>query len=481
MRIKKLTIAHISDLHRSPDNPISNEALLNSLLHDFDVYSAEGISKPDLLIVSGDIVQGDSDKATHIQQYDEALDFLSRVAYEFFDGDRSRIILVPGNHDVSWEESQKSMKKIKEQDITEENGDLKRQILLQANKVDTDIKWSWPDRSFYRITDKDAYNNRLACFGDMYQKFYEAKKSYSLDPDAQFEFFDYQEYGITIVGFNSCFHNDHLNRAGSINPKCIAEAGLKIRKLKNQGRLIFSTWHHNTKGGPYDQDYMDDVFLQSLISYGVKIGFHGHQHRREVLRKENNIIDGEMMFILSAGSTCAGPAELPTGYNPQYNLLELSRINDKSIQFKLFSRVKTPESSFDNPVYNKGTFGSNSTEFITEIEHPAPPALDLGKAERLLGEKLYRDAADILEQHDIEDPIVRKLLLESYERLDNHSAIIEHYSIPKNNAECIGLINAGIEAGNDRSREQILSLPCIKKATDPSVIHLRDQLKGKMK
>jgi len=481
MKIKRLTIAHISDLHRTPDTPISNAALLRSLLRDFDACEAEGISKPDILIVSGDIVHGDSDAVVCAQQYDEALGFLSQVADELFGGDRSKVILIPGNHDVSWGVSQASMEKIEEDELTEENGDLKRRILLQVNKADVDIKWSWRNRSFYRVTDKETYNNRFVCFADMYQKFYEGNKTYSLEPDNQFEIFDYEEYGITIVGFNSCFHNDHLNRAGSINPECIAQVGLKLRKSRKQGRLILSTWHHNTKGAPYSQDYMEDTFLKTLISDGVKIGFHGHQHMNEVIRLENNIIDKEMMFILSAGSLCAGPPELPTGYSPQYNILELSRINNDNIQLKLFSREKTRDSSFDNPVWKAGVFGTRSTEYVTNIDHLFPSVLDLGKAERLLGEKHYCDAADMLEQHDIEDPIVRKLLLECYEQLGASSAIIERYDNPQNNAECISLINACLEVGGAQNADKVLGLTCIEEADDPSVIHLRAQLRGKKK
>ncbi len=66
------------------------------------------------------------------------------------------------------------------------------------------------------------------------------------------------------------------------------------------------------------------IFFKNLISYGVNIGFHVHQHRNEVVRSESIIIDNEKIFVLSAGSLCAGPSELPTGYNPQYNILELS-------------------------------------------------------------------------------------------------------------------------------------------------------------
>lgn len=481
MKVEKLTIAHISDLHRSSDNPISNVVLLSSLIHDVDIYTTQGIEKPDILIVSGDIIQGSTDITLLKEQYDEALDFLNNLVSSLFDGDNSRIILIPGNHDISWIESRNSMEKIQEKEVTDNNGGLRNNIYKEYKKINSNVKWSWSDRSFYRITNKETYHSRLSYFSEFYQKFYNGNRTYSLDPNKQFDLFDFSEFGITIVGFNSCFHNDHLNRAGAINPECIAKVGLELRSLEKQGRLVLATWHHNTKGSPYDQDYMDDSFIKNLISDNVKIGFHGHQHKQEILREVNNIIDGKIILILSAGSLCAGPDELPSGYNQQYNLLELSRIDNIEIQLKLFSRVKTPESSFDNPIWDKGTFNSTITEFITKIDHPKPPVPSIGKAEKSVGNQDYQKAQEILKQHDLDDPVVRILLLECYEQLENYSAIIEDFSNPQNNAECISLINATIEDTNIDKAKKVLDIEIIANSTDSSVIHLRDQLKGKLK
>ena len=487
MKVDKLTIAHISDLHRSKDNPISNIALLDSLMLDMDTYTSQDlIYAPDILIVSGDIIQGSSnpEKAATLikEQYDEALNFLNDLANKLFSGNKSRIILIPGNHDISWTESRNSMVKIEEKEITDNDGALIKSIFKQAIKIDSNVKWSWADRSFYRINDIETYHNRLSYFCDFYQTFYDGERSYSLEPNEQFDLFDFQEFGIIIVGFNSCFHNDHLNRAGSINPVCIGQVGLNLRKIKKQGRLILATWHHNTKGGPYDQDYMDGTFIKNLIAHDVKIGFHGHQHRQELLREENNIIDGKMMVVLSAGSLCAGPTELPSGYNRQYNLLELHRINDEEIQMKLLSRIKTPESSFDNPVWDNGTFNSSTaTKFTIKINHTKPPIPGLGKAEKLIGSKDYRAALVILKQHDLHDALVRKLLLECYDKLEDYYAIIADFSEPQSNDESIALMNSCIETADKSIVKQVLSIEFIVNSTDPPVIHLRKQLKGKLK
>lgn len=476
---------HISDLHRSKDNPISNDALITSLMRDLDTYTAEGTSKPDIVIVSGDIVQGsnDFDKAAQllVEQYLEALEFLNRLANELFSGDKSKIILVPGNHDISWTESKNSMEKIEEKNITESDGNLKKSIFYEAIKIDSSIKWSWSDRSFYRITNNILYEKRLLYFCNFYQQFYDGKRSYSLNPNEQFDIFDLQEFGITVVGFNSCFHNDHLNRAGAINSKCIGAVGYKLRSLNKEGRLILATWHHNTRGGPYDQDYMDNTCIQNFIADNVKIGFHGHQHKVEVLRTENNIIDNKMMLILSAGSLCAGPKELPTGHNQQYNLLELIRIDDETIQLKIHSRVKTSQSAFDNPIWEKGVFNSGISEFTTDIKHTKLSIPSLGKAEKLIGDKDYETAQSILTMHNINDHFVRILLLECYTQLENHSGIIEHFSQPQSAYEAIALMNASLEIGDKPTMKNILNTDFIANSTDPSVIHFRNQLQGKIK
>jgi len=57
----KLSVLHISDLHRDPTNPIRNDVLLDSLEIDRRHYTAEEtppVQSPDLIIVSGDIIQG---------------------------------------------------------------------------------------------------------------------------------------------------------------------------------------------------------------------------------------------------------------------------------------------------------------------------------------------------------------------------------------------------------------------------------------
>ena len=132
--MNSITIIHISDIHRDKGNPISNEALLAALLLDIEKYKDLGIEKPDLLLVSGDIVRGIGFNETVDElekQYDEAFLFLQELSNELFNGDKSRIVIVPGNHDVNWLTSKNSMDLIDDQKVITDKGILKKEIYQQ--------------------------------------------------------------------------------------------------------------------------------------------------------------------------------------------------------------------------------------------------------------------------------------------------------------------------------------------------------------
>ena len=140
-----IKIIHISDIHRDKVNPISNEALLASLLLDIEKYKDLGIEKPDLLLVSGDIVRGIGFNETVDElekQYNEAFLFLEELSNELFNGDKSRIVIVPGNHDVNWLTSKNSMDLIDDQKVINDKGILKKEIYQQYLEHTSSIKWS---------------------------------------------------------------------------------------------------------------------------------------------------------------------------------------------------------------------------------------------------------------------------------------------------------------------------------------------------
>jgi UDP-2,3-diacylglucosamine pyrophosphatase LpxH len=100
---------HISDLHRTDTRHNSNAELLSGLIKDADQFTHQSpaISRPDAIIVTGDLVQGlpldSSDYPKLLEdQYNTALSLLVELANRFVGGDRTKVIIIPGNHDVDW-------------------------------------------------------------------------------------------------------------------------------------------------------------------------------------------------------------------------------------------------------------------------------------------------------------------------------------------------------------------------------------------
>ena len=154
------TILHLSDLHRSGTDPISNAELLSSLVADGERYvaAAPSISPPDAIVVSGDLVQGlpmgSADYPEGLErQYDEALEFLQGLAAHFLDGDRSKLVIVPGNHDVDWNMARSAMAV-----VDAEGKDVEKLIAARGSL----FRWSWKTRELLRISDRSKYENRFS-------------------------------------------------------------------------------------------------------------------------------------------------------------------------------------------------------------------------------------------------------------------------------------------------------------------------------
>ena len=88
------TLLHISDLHRTSGPHLSNDEIFSALVSDAARWDREGIPRPELIVVSGDLIQGaamdapDADTELAVQ-YREAGDLLTRLGEEFLDSDRS--------------------------------------------------------------------------------------------------------------------------------------------------------------------------------------------------------------------------------------------------------------------------------------------------------------------------------------------------------------------------------------------------------
>lgn len=334
MNIKnEVIILHISDLHRTPGAALSNDDLWGTLRNDiYNNYTDTDLGahepqlpKPDeisLIVVSGDITQTADPK-----EYTEAEVFLSKLATELLGGDKKKLILVPGNHDVRWSFSRGAYttvdsidyKKLKQAHARESKYRLA--TLEKSVKYDKDGKYCI---DLFERSDEDLYKKRFEPFAEFFGRFYDKAYSFSLDnTKEQWTVFDSftKDLGIVLVGFNSCFSIDHLWHQGAIQREAIYKASEELDRRGYQakgGPLRIAVWHHNVLGSPQQQDFMDPQTAVLLAQHGFSLGLHGHVHqsgRFDAIGSQANLP------VVWAGSMCAGVQERPPSIPFLYNVI----------------------------------------------------------------------------------------------------------------------------------------------------------------
>ena len=337
------SILHLSDLHRSPNDHIGNDALLSSILADCSQFSGADppIRVADAILVSGDLVQGlplDSvDYPLALQaQYEEALDLLERLANNLLGGDRSRLVMVPGNHDVDWNQSFVAMEKV----VDLASGDLVREL----SKSESDYRWCWKTRGVFRITDRLKYDDRMAYYRNAFTRFYKnVSVELPVDSARSWNNYLFDNGRILITAFDSCHNNDCFRLSGDIADDAFHGSHLATLKEPMDPKLKIAMWHHNLDGPPLYSDYMDVHHIKTLIDRGYRLGLHGHQHKPDAQRHNLFLSGLQTMSVVSAGSLCAGSRDLPHGFVRQYNVIE---INDDFMRARVHVREMRYHSVF---------------------------------------------------------------------------------------------------------------------------------------
>ncbi len=322
---KPFSILHISDLHRSPHDLISNDELISALVSDRNRYTHEDppIAIPEAIVVSGDIIQGvplgtDDFAAKLADQYTVAEEFLDELVRRFLDGDKSRLVMVPGNHDVDWNTALSALERVDESDIPS-NLDT---TLYTEN---SDLRWDWKTRTLYRIANPDLYERRLEAFWQFFDNFYLGVSGLlNVQARTDSSLFSLYDDRIGVAAYNSCHGNDCFAFHGMIRKEVVARSHLELHDCGKVFDLHMAVWHHSIDGPPYRTDYMDVDIVRGMIGRGFRLGLYGHQHKTQVAPHQVWLPDRERMAVISAGSLCAGANELPTGVHRQYNILEIA-------------------------------------------------------------------------------------------------------------------------------------------------------------
>lgn len=323
--MKPFSILHISDLHRSPHDPISNDELMSALISDRARYIGEdpAVPAPEAIVVSGDLIQGvrlnAPDFAADLsRQYAVAEEFLDELVRRFLDGDRSRLIMIPGNHDIDWNTAFAALEPV-------ERKDYPTNLATALNGENSEYRWDWKSLTLYRIADPGLYARRLEAFWTFFERFYAGVPGLmKVKAGADANLFALCDDRIGVAAYNSCHGNDCFAYHGMIRKEAIARSHLELDDTGIPFDLRLAVWHHSIEGPPYRTDYMDVDIVRGMIGRGLRLGLYGHQHKTQIAPHQVWLPDQERMAVVSAGSLCAGAHELPTGVHRQYNVLEIA-------------------------------------------------------------------------------------------------------------------------------------------------------------
>ena len=456
------TIMHISDLHRSEAAYISNEELLSCLFADCQRFHEESpsISIPNAIIVTGDLIQGlplgSADYPAKLaRQYDVALELMIGLAENFLDGDRSRLIIVPGNHDVDWNMAFQSMRR------AEHAGGQAQKLLNIPNSY---YRWSWDTLELLQITNQAIYKERFRYFDEFYKKFYDgASLAFLVDSTRPWNLFELDDGKIAVCAFNSCVTSDCFNAVGEIPTDAIAQSHMEFLALRRDYSLKIAIWHHDVQGPPRCTDYLDTDSIKLMIDKGYRIGMHGHRHRADTSPYTIHVSERYSMASVGAGSLCAGPYELPTGVNRQYNITEIS---DSYTNGRLYVREM-----FTSGIFTRGRLTALGGASHVDLEWSITPPYTMVNTGRFGGHVLAKverietlikakdcPAAVLLIKRDTDIPsdFRRKLMSEALFEGQMWEKLSEHLSKPINSQELTYSLRARAEIKDWPGGEAIL-------------------------
>ena len=272
-RPRRLRMLHLSDLHFSTcANPGSS--MMGAL--EIDLAESLRLGKLDYVVLSGDIAD-----TADPREYQAAEEWLKKIM-ERFSVPRERLVIVPGNHDVSWVESKKA---------------------YEGRRVSRTVECG------------RAYKRRFAAFASFYKRLTGA--TYPLEYGRQGILYRDDQNRVVFVGANSSWRIDHKKanrqRAG-IHGEALDSALRGLPAADDQYLRVF-VCHH-----PFvDADSPGGEFLELLARKRFEILLHGHTHsaKESPFRYDNRL----RVLLLGAGTVNAPPSAQVPGSANQYHLL----------------------------------------------------------------------------------------------------------------------------------------------------------------
>src|SRR6266542_1781426 len=302
-------ILHLSDLHfGADDDPIVR---LQPLVSDLrDRREGLGIESLDYLVISGDLTNRGA-----YEEFERVHDFLSDLVREM-KLTAERTIIVPGNHDLSWDEEVYEWMQ-------------ERKVDLSKLPPDSCVKQG----KGYLVRDDSLYPTRFKNFARFHHQFKQLE--YSLKPEAQSLSVLFEETGIQFLALNSAWMIDEYHPDRSrVNENALAKGLIeadrrieeakspKLKLMKDDAQVLrIAVWHHPATG---NEKIVDDDFIEKLRKADFRLCLHGHVHE-ERADLVGYLHPTRKLHMAGAGSFGAVAAHRPSSTPRLYNLIEIPR------------------------------------------------------------------------------------------------------------------------------------------------------------
>jgi UDP-2,3-diacylglucosamine pyrophosphatase LpxH len=288
----RIHILHLSDIHLGT----KSQARKYRTQLETDLGRELKVSRLEYLVISGDVANYSTP-----EEYEAAFELMDGLVQRF-GLDSSRVVVVPGNHDLNWDLSSEAYTYVPKHKLpvplTEE--------YIPAGEVGALRR------------DKELYQERFAHFSAHFYKKVYGGTEYPLDYAEQSILHLRPDDLILFLALNSCWQIDHhyRQRAG-INMDALSCALGQLQDSKYDDWLKIAVWHHPITG----PEMMNGEFLQLLTVHGFQICMHGHIH--EAIEGYHRYDANRGLYIVGAGTFGAPTREQVPGIPLQYNLLVL--------------------------------------------------------------------------------------------------------------------------------------------------------------
>jgi len=288
-----IRILHLSDLHL--ENAKQASVYRTQLETDLNINLK--VKRLDYLIISGDI----ADRATEAE-YRAAFELLDTLVKRF-GLDANRVIIVPGNHDVNWDDSEAAYQFVPKRKLT---GSLPKGTYIPAGDAGVLMRKD------------ELYQKRFASFNDHFYRWAKGGQEYPLEYEKQAILIERPEDRILFLGLNSCWQVDHyFSNQANVNMEALTRALDKLQIGSYDNWLKIAVWHHPITG----KEMMENEFMQLLAVHGFQVCMHGHIH--EAIGGFYRYDDKHDIHIIGAGTFGAPTKEQVPGIPLQYNLLTI--------------------------------------------------------------------------------------------------------------------------------------------------------------